>query len=92
LDTFKESVRSKPDFASAHYGLGLVYNELERYHESIAAFQQALLLDPEDAQTYYGLGITYEQIGEYQKSIDNFKKVVPIFIINTLRRDRPKKE
>jgi len=54
----------------------LAYNELERYNESIAAFQQALLLAPNDAQAYYGLGITYEEIGEYQKSIDNLKKAV----------------
>ena len=67
MEAFKQAIRSKPDFASAHYGLGLAYHELERYSESIAAFQQALLLDPNDALTYYGLGITYEQIEEYQK-------------------------
>jgi len=77
-EVFKEVIRSNPDFARAHYSLGLVYRELERYNESIAAFEQALLIDSEDVQTCYSLGITYELVGEYQKAIDNFEKAVQL--------------
>jgi len=32
---FKQAIRSNPDYARAHYGLGLAYHELERYNESV---------------------------------------------------------
>lgn len=44
-------VKEHPDYAQAHYNLGVVYSQQERFSEAAQAFQEALSLDPSDDVT-----------------------------------------
>ena len=46
-------MQQRPDIASVHTGLGVVFASLERYDEALECFDQALSLDPtlEDVRT-----------------------------------------
>jgi tetratricopeptide (TPR) repeat protein len=43
---FKRAIEFKPDFASAHVSLGMLYVQMLKPDESIPQFQEALRLDP----------------------------------------------
>jgi tetratricopeptide (TPR) repeat protein len=43
---FKQVIRQKPDFASAHVNLGLLYLQTSRIDDAVSEFQEALRLAP----------------------------------------------
>jgi tetratricopeptide (TPR) repeat protein len=43
---FKQAIQQKPDFASAHVDLGLLYVQINRENDAIPEFQEALRIDP----------------------------------------------
>jgi tetratricopeptide (TPR) repeat protein len=48
LDSADETLKEQ-----AYYNLGVVYYEMGRFGDAVAAFREALILDPTDAQTRY---------------------------------------
>jgi tetratricopeptide (TPR) repeat protein len=46
---FKQAIEQKPDFASAHVDLGLLYVQMNRADDAVAQLQEALRLDPSRA-------------------------------------------
>ena len=53
---FRATLRLEPAHAEAHYGLGVVLQQLEAFAEATAAYEQAIKLNPDYAEAYYGLG------------------------------------
>ncbi|HEV7218453.1 MAG TPA: tetratricopeptide repeat protein [Terriglobales bacterium] len=43
---FKQAIAQKPDFASAHVDLGLLYSQTNREDEAVSEFQKTLEIDP----------------------------------------------
>jgi tetratricopeptide (TPR) repeat protein len=43
---FKQAIQQKPDFASAHVDLGLLYVQINRGSDAVPEFQEALRIDP----------------------------------------------
>jgi tetratricopeptide (TPR) repeat protein len=44
---YEQALRIKPDYADAHYNLGVALEKLDRRPEAIAHYQQALKLQPD---------------------------------------------
>jgi Flp pilus assembly protein TadD len=44
---FREALRLRPQFAGAHYNLGLVYQKQNRKDDAAREFRQVLALDPQ---------------------------------------------
>jgi len=44
---FREAVRLRPQFARAHYNLGLVFQKQNRKEDAAREFQRVLALDPQ---------------------------------------------
>lgn len=66
---FEALTRSSPNFAGAHYNLGLVREEQGRLEEAIASFKKALALNPRLPGANMFLGIAYYRLNQYQPSI-----------------------
>ena len=74
---FKRAVRLEPDNAQAHYSLGIVLGELDRYEESAAEFRQALGCGPDDEQRLlatFNLGNAYLDMGRYREALARFRE------------------
>jgi tetratricopeptide (TPR) repeat protein len=55
-DHFLRTLELEPQFAPAHYYLGLVQSQLSEYPQAQASFEDAVRLNPHAADYYFGLG------------------------------------
>jgi tetratricopeptide (TPR) repeat protein len=68
-EEFRVVANLENDFL-AHFNLGGVLVDLERYDEALAAFQRCLALEPTDAASHYEIGLIHFVKGEYQAALD----------------------
>ena len=59
-----------PDYAPAHFRLGLLYNAAGRYAEAVQAFQHVLKSQPASAATYEALAESYYDQHKYNETIE----------------------
>ena len=64
LETFNQVTTLVPDFADAHYHLGLAYYQKTEYRKAIDAFTQTLKLLPRDTDALIKLGLASHKAGE----------------------------
>lgn len=65
---FAAAIQQTPDFAEAHFNLGLVNEERGRFEEAIASFQKALALKPRMHGANLFLGITEFRLNQLDKA------------------------
>jgi tetratricopeptide (TPR) repeat protein len=80
---FKRAVELDPDFAEAHYRLGLAYSVTRQGEESDKAFEQCVKAfekrtkkDPKDSDSFYFLGLCQERLGKYDDAVKALKEAV----------------
>jgi tetratricopeptide (TPR) repeat protein len=78
IETYKQAIRIKPDFADAHYNRGVAYGSLGRYQDEIEAYKQAIRIKPNYAKAHYNLGIAYGSLGHHQDAIESYKQAIRI--------------
>ena len=61
----REAVRIHPGYLNAYLIMGNCYNYLQRYDESIEAYQKALAINPDFEQADINLALTYRDAGRY---------------------------
>ncbi|HEY0080632.1 MAG TPA: tetratricopeptide repeat protein [Pyrinomonadaceae bacterium] len=78
---FKEAVRLDPNFAEAHYRLGLAYNALEQkdeakkaYEAAVKAYKKLLQSKPKDAEAHYNLGLVYGKLFKPEEAVKELKQ------------------
>ena len=75
---YKQAIKIKPDYAKAHYSLGIAYGNLGMYREAIESYKQAIRIKPDYAEAHYNLGIDYRNLGMYKEAIEAFKQAIRI--------------
>jgi tetratricopeptide (TPR) repeat protein len=65
-----------PADASAHYNLGLIYQQRRQYEEALASFTRAIEIDPEEIDAHYQLGRIAREQGRLTDAIRHFEAVV----------------
>src|ERR1700730_4216409 len=63
IDAFRHVTQLSPE-ADAHYFLGYLYTQLQRYDEAIAEFQKALNAFPYHASAEFGIARAYQRKGD----------------------------
>ncbi len=83
VEAFKEAARLDPDFAEAHYRLGLAYAVVGQDEESEKSFEAAVKLyekildkEPKNSDAQFFLGLIYGKLGKYDQSVKFFKEAV----------------
>lgn len=61
----EQAVMIHPDFLPAHFNLGVVYKNLQRYENAREQFKEVLRLDPSQQGAMLQIGQTYEAQGFY---------------------------
>jgi Flp pilus assembly protein TadD len=59
-----EALKIDPDFAAAHYRLGMALEKLERFSESAVELRKASSLDPENPDPYWVLARVLRRLGD----------------------------
>ncbi len=65
-----------PADASAHYNLGLIYQQRRQYEEALACFARAVEIDPEEVDAHYQLGRIAREQARLTDAIRHFDAVV----------------
>lgn len=83
INNFKQAVELDPDFAEAHYRLGLAYNVTKQKEEAdktfeaaVKAYEKLTKREPKNSDAYYFLGLCYEQLGKYDDAVKALKEAV----------------
>src|SRR5215207_2676070 len=76
VEKLRRAVELAPDFAEAHYRLGLAYNATKRreeadeaFEDAVKAFEKVTKREPKNSDAYYFLGLSYEHLGKYDEAV-----------------------
>ena len=92
---YRKAIENKSDYRAAHFALGRILVNQDKFAEAIAEFQQTLT--PEDDETprnYYALGATYIRAGDKAKGVQHLREALKraralqqTQLMNSLERD-----
>ncbi|WHX99975.1 tetratricopeptide repeat protein [Neobacillus sp. DY30] len=80
IKEFEYVLEQDKNYYDAHYNMGLVFIEEERYNEALLAFDKAVKIAPKDFKGHVQLGITYrymEKYDEAMKSLETANQLSP---------------
>lgn len=72
-EAFRKATELKPDFAQAHFNLGLSLSGMKDSKEAIAAFQAALRINPADANAHGALAEEFLRTGDKSRAQQHAK-------------------
>ncbi|MGA9770486.1 MAG: tetratricopeptide repeat protein [Blastocatellia bacterium] len=78
-EDFKRNLEAStlnPADASAHYNLGLIYQQRGQYEEAKASFARAIEIDPDETDAHYQMGRIAREQGRLADAISYFDAVV----------------
>lgn len=73
---FLRAIELHPEYALAHFNLGLVYEHLHFHSKASSAYSRSIGLDPDHALSYYHLGITFEAVGKEKEAAAAYLKSI----------------
>ncbi|MCK5535155.1 tetratricopeptide repeat protein, partial [bacterium] len=84
IEELKEAIRLNPDFANAHFNLGLAYGEKGLWYRAIEYYERALEIAKAignkqgESACYTNLGGVYGILGEYKRAIEYQERALEI--------------
>ena len=83
VEDFKQAVQLDPDFAEAHYRLGVVLHitgqtdEAQKsFEEAVKAYEKLTKQDPKNSDAYYFMALCYERLDKYEEAVRALKEAV----------------
>ncbi|MEN8134053.1 MAG: sulfotransferase [Thermodesulfobacteriota bacterium] len=77
LKLYQEALSVFPEYARAHYNIGVVFEKTGAKERAIDSFQRALSIEPEDAYAHYNIGVIWQEQGK-EEAASCFQKAVSI--------------
>ncbi len=74
----QQCVQDFPNYAPAHYELGIIHMDNNKNDEALGCFQTAIRLNPQFKEAYNNIGSIYIQQNETAKAIEAFNKALAI--------------
>ena len=87
LEAFQQALKLDPEFAEAHFRLGLTYDALGQEQEAEGAYKKAvetykkylaIEANEEDAEAHYNLGQTYSGLHLYTEAVREYRQAIKI--------------
>ena len=85
LEAFKQALQIDPEFAEAHFRLGLTYDALgqsqeaqEAYKTAIEKYKKQLAKNDDDAEAHYNLGQAYAGRSLYSEAVTEYRKATKL--------------
>ena len=76
LAGYRMAIRLKPDYAEAHYNLGIALAAQGKLEEAVAEFRAAIRLKPDYAEAHYNLGNALLDQGKLEEAIAEFRTAI----------------
>lgn len=73
---FTRVVELKPNYAVAHYNLGLSLQKKGRLDDAVSAYEKSLSLKPDYADAHFNMGNALKAQGELGKAVDAYKSLL----------------
>jgi tetratricopeptide (TPR) repeat protein len=78
IEAFEHAIRLKPDYATAHYNLGVARAAMGETEGALQSYAEALRYDPDHAKTHNNLGSILARKGRLKKALSHFQKALEI--------------
>ena len=78
IDSYKQALKIKPDYADAYYNMGIVLSNKGELDAAIDSYKQALKIKPDYADAYYNMGIVLRAKGDLDAAIDSYNQALKI--------------
>lgn len=75
---FKKVLELKPNHPTAHYNLGVIYDEKVMPPEAMAAYRKAIQIDPRSYEAWYKLGMLEGLEGNDAEAMRCFQEVIKV--------------
>ncbi len=75
-ETYQEALNLSPGHASAHYGLGRLYQLEGRQEEAVGQYRAAVKSIPSFAEAYLNLGTAYHAMGEDEQGVVELREAI----------------
>ena len=75
---YRKALEIKPDYAEAHYNLGIALAGRGQVDEAIAHYRKALEIKPDYAEAHINLGIVLAGRGQVDEAIDHYQKALAL--------------
>jgi tetratricopeptide (TPR) repeat protein len=75
-DSFNQSITAKPDYAPAHFNLGVVYERQGKLKDAVTKLEQVLSVNRQDVGVAFQLATLYYRVGEKDSSQKLFEQIV----------------
>ena len=76
VQNYKQALSIKPDYAKAHYNLGITLQELGNLDDSVRSYESAIALEPENAQAYNNLAVVLRELEQLEDAEVICKKAI----------------
>ena len=78
IDSYKQALKIKPDYAEAYYNMGVALNDKGDPKAAIESYKQALKIKPDYAEAYNNIGNVLKDQGDLEAAIDSYKQAINI--------------
>ena len=75
-DAFNRAISAKPDYAPAHFNLGVVYERQGKLRDAVTKLEQVLGANPQDVGVAFQLATLYYRVGDKDSSRKLFEQIV----------------
>jgi len=75
---FEKAAEIKPDFADAHYNLGLTLQELNQLDAAVKSYQVTLALQHNYVKAHNNLGIIYKELGQLEDAVKSYQEAIDL--------------
>jgi len=78
IQNYEKALSIKPDYAKAHYNLGIALQELGKLHDSVISYENSVALEPENAQAHNNLAILLRELDQLEKAEASCRKAIAL--------------
>ena len=78
IDSYKQALKIKPDYADAYYNMGNVLRNKGDLETAIDSYQQAVKIKPDYADAFNNMGVALNDKGDLLAAIDSYEQAVKI--------------
>ena len=78
IDSYKQALKIKPDYAEAYYNMSVALNDKGDPEAAIDSYKQALKIKPDYAEAYNNMGVAMNDKGDPEAAIDSYKQALKI--------------
>ena len=78
VDSFRQAVKLRPDYAPAYYEMGLALGRQGHWEEALRQLGRAVELSPDDWPAHYRMGLAYKNLGRWQEAVDSLKRALSL--------------